>query len=540
MSNFTSMNKKLFVLLVVLMSLSLVGIIFVQGYWIRTSVQNNEEQFSNVVAEVLNNVVEKVEQRELQDYYSQVSELVDSVKRPKSSELQNFFFIDRDISSNEIMFYSHGILEEKYDVSSTLFENGNEIADGNENSSGDATVSNYTTKRTKAIYREEYGLDGKPSQLLPIQRWEKIGNLSQGEKLMMDDVFMQYAKRRPIHKRVETQELDLLIGNELQRLGLDLDYEYGIVSEGYPTRIRSKYFSYNEKSEYKAPIFRDMDSNTAFALMVNFPKKRGFLVNSILGMAMLSLAFTLIIVLAFVSAIYQLIRQKQISEIKSDFINNMTHEFKTPIATINLAVEAIRNPSSIGDQEKVLRYLGMIREENKRMHAQVENVLRISKLEKNQLDIKKERMMMHDLIQTAVDHIQLIVDDRQGKIEVHLESDRDEVLANETHMTNVLVNILDNAVKYSPEAPKIEVKTELLKNQILVSIRDEGAGMSKAVLKKVFEKFYREHTGNIHNVKGHGLGLAYVKKIVEDHQGEVYAESERGKGSTFYIKLPLI
>jgi len=540
MSNFTSMNKKLFVLLVVLMSLSLVGIIFVQGYWIRTSVQNNEEQFSNVVAEVLNNVVEKVEQRELQDYYSQVSELVDSVKRPKSSELQNFFFIDRDISSNEIMFYSHGILEEKYDVSSTLFENGNEIADGSANPSGDATVSNYTTKRTKAIYREEYGLDGKPSQLLPIQRWEKIGNLSQGEKLMMDDVFMQYAKRRPIHKRVETQELDLLIGNELQRLGLDLDYEYGIVSEGYPTRIRSKYFSYNEKSEYKAPIFRDMDSNTAFALMVNFPKKRGFLVNSILGMAMLSLAFTLIIVLAFVSAIYQLIRQKQISEIKSDFINNMTHEFKTPIATINLAVEAIRNPSSIGDQEKVLRYLGMIREENKRMHAQVENVLRISKLEKNQLDIKKERMMMHDLIQTAVDHIQLIVDDRQGKIEVHLESDRDEVLANETHMTNVLVNILDNAVKYSPEAPKIEVKTELLKNQILVSIRDEGAGMSKAVLKKVFEKFYREHTGNIHNVKGHGLGLAYVKKIVEDHQGEVYAESERGKGSTFYIKLPLI
>jgi two-component system phosphate regulon sensor histidine kinase PhoR len=149
-------------------------------------------------------------------------------------------------------------------------------------------------------------------------------------------------------------------------------------------------------------------------------------------------------------------------------------------------------------------------------------------------------MMMHDLIQTAVDHIQLIVDDRQGKIEVHLESDRDEVLANETHMTNVLVNILDNAVKYSPETPKIEVKTELLKNQILVSIRDEGAGMSKAVLKKVFEKFYREHTGNIHNVKGHGLGLAYVKKIVEDHQGEVYAESERGKGSTFYIKLPLI
>lgn len=538
MSNFTLMNKKLFVLLVVLMSLSLIGIIFVQGYWIRTSVQNNEEQFSNVVAEVLNNVVEKVEQRELQDYYSQVSELVDSV-RPESQEFQSIFFIDRDISSNEIMFYSHGILEEKYEVNSTLFENG-ELTDGTESQSLDQSISTYTSKRTKAIFREDYGLDGKPSQLLPIQRWEKIGNLSQGERLMMNDVFLQYAKAKPIHERVQTQELDLLISNELQRLGLDLDYEYGIVSDGYPTRIKSQYFKYNQNADYKAPIFRDVDSNTAFALMLNFPKKRGFLLSSIMGMAILSLAFTLIIVLAFVSAIYQLIRQKQISEIKSDFINNMTHEFKTPIATINLAVEAIRNPSSIGDQDKVLRYLGMIREENKRMHAQVENVLRISKLEKNQLDIKKERMMLHNIIETAVDHIQLIVDDKQGYVKLHLEADCDEVLANETHLTNVLVNILDNAVKYSPETPKIDVRTELLKNQILVSISDQGAGMSKAVLKKVFEKFYREHTGDIHDVKGHGLGLAYVKKIVEDHQGEVYAESEKGKGSSFYIKLPLI
>ena len=541
MSNFTSMNKRLFVLLVVLMSLSLIGIIFVQGYWIRTSVENNEEQFSNVVAEVLNNVVEKVEQRELQAYYSQVSELVDSIKDvPKTSEFRNFFFIDRDLSSNEVMFISHGILEEKYEVSSTLFENGNEIAEGNELEGETSTITNFTRKRTKAIYREEYGLDGKPAQLLPVQRWEKIDNLPRSYRLMMDDVFRESSRRKPIHERVESQELDLLINNELQRLGLDLEFEYGIVSDGYPTRVRSKYFSYSKSSDYKAPIFKDTDQNTAFALIVNFPKKRGFLVNSILGMALLSLAFTLIIVLAFVSAIYQLIRQKQISEIKSDFINNMTHEFKTPIATINLAVEAIRNPSSIGDQEKVLRYLGMIREENKRMHAQVENVLRISKLEKNQLDIKKDRLHFHDLLQTAVDHIQLIVDDRQGSINMNLEASRDEVLANETHMTNVLVNILDNAVKYSPNAPQIEVKTELLKNQILLSISDQGAGMSKAVLKKVFEKFYREHTGDIHNVKGHGLGLAYVKKIVEDHQGEVYAESERGKGSTFYIKLPLI
>ena len=255
-------------------------------------------------------------------------------------------------------------------------------------------------------------------------------------------------------------------------------------------------------------------------------------------MALLSLLFTLIIVIAYSGAIYQLIRQKQISEIKSDFINNMTHEFKTPIATINLAVEAIRNPKIIDD--KVMRYLLMIRDENKRMHAQVENVLRISKLEKNQLDISKDRVDVHDIIQDAIAHVELIVADRGGYIETHLDAERTEVLANDMHFTNVIVNILDNAVKYSEEAPKIDIYTEVVKNNIIIKVQDQGAGMSKAVLKKVFEKFYREHTGNIHNVKGHGLGLAYVKKIVEDHQGEVYAESEKGKGSTFIIKLPLI
>ncbi|MEM9686645.1 MAG: HAMP domain-containing sensor histidine kinase, partial [Bacteroidota bacterium] len=270
------------------------------------------------------------------------------------------------------------------------------------------------------------------------------------------------------------------------------------------------------------------------------PKKKQFLVSSIIGMLFISIAFTLVIVVAYSSALYQLIRQKQISEIKSDFINNMTHEFKTPIATINLALDAIKNPKIVTDNEKRNTYLNMIREENKRMHAQVENVLRISKLEKDQLDIKKERTMVHDLIEDAMTHVSLIVENRGGYINKHLNAERSEVLANNTYFTNVLVNILDNAIKYSPEAPKIDVHTENIKNNIVIKVQDQGAGMSKTVLKRIFEKFYREHTGNIHNVKGHGLGLAYVKKIVEDHQGEVYAESEKNKGSTFYIKLPLI
>ena len=218
----------------------------------------------------------------------------------------------------------------------------------------------------------------------------------------------------------------------------------------------------------------------------------------------------------------------------------MTHEFKTPIATINLALDAIRNPKVINEQDKVLGYLTMIKEENKRMHAQVENVLRISKLEKNELNINKDRVDLHELVEDAVTHVQLIVEDRQGYIKMFLNAKKSSILANEMHFTNVIVNMLDNAIKYSPEVPKIEVYTENVGTNVLLKVKDHGSGMSKAAVKRVFEKFYREHTGNIHNVKGHGLGLAYVKRIVDDHQGHVSVESEKDKGSTFIVKLPLI
>lgn len=526
------MNKRLFVLLVILMSLSLVGIISVQLYWIKSSVEDKEEQFSNIISEVLSKVTDKIESREMKDYSDRFLNLKDSIGELKGSHLSNIFFIDRDLNSNEILFYSHGILEEDYNIASTFFDNGS--------GTDTTTIKNYTSKRTKAIFKEEYGMDGKRYRLNPIQKLEKIGGLSSIDRAIFDDVYREYAENVPIHKRVSKQEIELLLNNELENRGLNIDYEYGIYSKGLPTKVRSRAFRFSNATLYKAPVFKNSEGDSNFSLLLSFPKKKKFLLQSIMGMAILSLVFTLVIILAYAGAIYQLIRQKQISEIKSDFINNMTHEFKTPIATINLAIEAIRNPKIIGDQDKVQRYLQMIRDENKRMHAQVENVLRISKLEKNQLDISKDRVNIHSIIEAAIDHVELIVLDRGGYIHTHLEAQRAEVLANDMHFENVIVNILDNAIKYSPDAPKIDVYTEVAKNHIIIRIQDQGAGMSKAVLKKVFEKFYREHTGDIHNVKGHGLGLAYVKKIVDDHQGEVYAESEKGKGSTFIIKLPLI
>jgi two-component system phosphate regulon sensor histidine kinase PhoR len=218
----------------------------------------------------------------------------------------------------------------------------------------------------------------------------------------------------------------------------------------------------------------------------------------------------------------------------------MTHEFKTPIATINLALDSIKNPKILGDDQKVLRYIEMIRQENKRMHSQVENVLRISRLEKNQIDLSTETIDIHDTIEDAISHVSLLVEDRKGTVARHFEAIESELSGNQFHLTNVIVNMLENAIKYSEGPPVIDIYTASTTKFFIFKIKDTGIGMSKVVQKQAFTKFYREQKGNIHDVKGHGLGLAYVKEIIEKHHGNVMIESEKGKGSIFTVKLPLI
>lgn len=353
---------------------------------------------------------------------------------------------------------------------------------------------------------------------------------------MYNDIVSVY----PIEDRLNNKVLARLIKQELDNNKITTNFEYAVFSDGKATTVKSANFVYSDNNTYSLPILTDIENHSKYQLYISFPQKSKFLVSDLLPFIFISLLFTVVIIAAYYSAIRQLITQRQISEIKNDFINNMTHEFKTPIATINLALDAIKNPKIIDDNEKVLKYAQMIRDENKRMHAQIENILRISKLEKKELDIPKDKVELTEVLEVAIDHVSLLIEDRQGTLTTHFNSTRDTVLISPSHFTSVFVNILDNAIKYSPNAPVIEVFTENVKDTIIVKIKDQGAGMSKAATKKIFDKFYREHTGDLHNVKGHGLGLAYVKQIVDDHNGQVYVESEKGKGSTFIIKLPLI
>jgi two-component system phosphate regulon sensor histidine kinase PhoR len=514
------------------MSLSLIGIVLVQVYWFNTSFKNNEEQFRFHVKQVIGNVANRLEKEEAFSFIDKYKKLKDSIgKEPQKSDFLEFGYYQRNSRTNETIIYSNNIISEDYNISSSFFDK----------KSDSIKLKNFTSKRTTEVYNngdiDKSGLNQKVSPDIKIK---KSGKLDILDNAQFEIFFKDIAAAKPLQERISEEKLQKLLQEELVEYGVNTPFEFSIYSNGLATKIQSENFRFDKYDTYSIPIFKDNEGNEKYMLMVCFPHKEKFLFSELVGISLLSIIFTLVIIIAYSSALNQLIRQRQISEIKTDFINNMTHEFKTPIATINLALDAIKNPKVIEDKEKVHRYLQMIRDENKRMHAQVENVLRISKLEKKELEINKESNNIHDILEEAIEHVNLIVEDRQGVINTHLDANRTTVLLNDVHFTNVLVNVLDNAIKYSPEAPIIDVYTENIKDFVIIKIKDQGIGMSKAAQKRIFEKFYREHTGDLHNVKGHGLGLSYVKRIIEDHNGQIFVESEKGKGSTFIIKIPLI
>ena len=274
-------------------------------------------------------------------------------------------------------------------------------------------------------------------------------------------------------------------------------------------------------------------------LIITVPHAKKLIWRSMTWFIIGAVVFTVIIVTAFFLTVRALLKQKKLSEIKSDFINNMTHEFKTPLATISLAVDALKNDKVINDREKMNYFTGIIKEENKRMNKQVETILQAALLDRQEVQLNLKKLHAHDLINSALNNINLQVEQVTGRLEVNLEAQKDLVLADEVHFTNLVSNLLDNAVKYSKDNLLIRISTQTLGNQLKIRIEDNGIGMNKETVGRIFEKFYRAHTGNLHNVKGFGLGLSYVKTMVDAHHGTIKVESSPGKGTTFHLSFPL-
>jgi two-component system phosphate regulon sensor histidine kinase PhoR len=289
---------------------------------------------------------------------------------------------------------------------------------------------------------------------------------------------------------------------------------------------------------YVATLFPNDLKPTGHVLKLFFPGQQAFIWQT-MGLSFLA-SFLLLIVMmgCFYVALNIILKQKKLAEVKNDFINNMTHEFKTPISTISLATQLIQEEPAIASNDSILKYLGIIKEENTRLGSQVERVLQTAQMEKEEIVLKKKLLDCKALVQHVVDANGPIIQAKQGQIVVDFSTEEVFAELDEVHISNVLFNLIDNAIKYTEGSPTIRIVVENGENEVHMQVNDQGIGMAKEVLQSIFDPFYRVPTGNIHNVKGFGLGLSYVKKIVEAHGGKVTVKSKLGEGSTFEITLP--
>ena len=513
------------------MIVSILGIIILQGYWIFSAWNDKEKEFSLAVRQSLIRVADQIQERELNDYISAYESLLDSLKTPDDATFANvFLFLDEDKTNNLISYYAYGILEEDYKITPYL---NPKLGDTLETLTDVKQVRNTTIINKNDVFNRENNIAISIEKIKTIERM----NISNQR---IRSAFMDYTANTPIHKRLNIQELDFVIKSEFNAKMIITPYEFQILDNGLSTKIKSNNFKENQEGfRYAIPIFQDEKGMRNYELIVSFPEKDKYVFSSILSVGGLTLFLTLFIVFVSTSALYQIVQQKKISEIKTDFINNMSHEFKTPIATINLALDAISNPKSLKTPNKLIQYANLIREENNRMLIQVENVLMISQLQKSNETIHKKSIDLHKIILEATNHVQLLLKDKGGILNTNLNASNYVINGNKDHITNIIINLMDNAIKYCDKKPNIKIETYNQKNDLIFTVSDNGIGMTPNVQKKIFEKFYRATSGNIHNIKGHGLGLSYVKKIVDLHKGKIILESKFGVGTNFIITLPL-
>ncbi|MCX6247223.1 MAG: HAMP domain-containing sensor histidine kinase [Bacteroidetes bacterium] len=336
-------------------------------------------------------------------------------------------------------------------------------------------------------------------------------------------------------------QLDSLIMSELNLRGIDTRFEFGIYNPERDSFLIEKNPSLRKSLMEKGSAARlfvsDIFTSPEY-LLVYFPNEKQFLLTELWGMLLISIILIIVIVYSFTYTITTIFRQKKLSEMKNDFINNMTHEFKTPISTISLACEALNDRDVRLSPEFTESYINIILEENKRLATMAEKILQTAVIEKGQLKMKRERIDLHEVITDVIKNIRIQVEIKDGVIRKQCRASNPVLMGDKVHLTNLVYNLLDNANKYSPRKPVITVRTENSANGIQLTIEDHGIGINKGEQKKIFDKLYRVPTGNIQDVRGFGLGLSYVKAIVEEHHGRISLESEINKGTTFKVFLP--
>ena len=472
------MNKRLTVIIIILVSLSSIGLLSIQAYWIKNAVQVRQAVFNRDVSIAMQRVVFTIDKLRYQEYYLNSKKFY----QQNLNAFALFDSINRDLISQSLSLSSPNDLNR-------LLE----------------------------------------KRLLLSNRYHQLFS-----KFKQPDDVRFFTK----HKNL----IDSLIRKALAEKNIKTKYEFGIYKPITNAMILQKTGKYPEELLNKSYVFNlsplNDDVQFPLKLLIYFPQEHLFILKKLYKLLFVSVGLFFIIIGALSFSLVVINRQKKLSEMKNDLINNMTHEFKTPISTISLVCEALRDKDIQKSDELYNNYISVIDEENKRLRTMAEHILRSASIESGKLKLHKEKTDLHEIILNATHAKRINAESKGGGISLELKAGNSMIFADPVHMTNVFVNLLDNAIKYNLNAPTIKISTRNLKDGILVDIADNGIGISKANQSKIFDKLYRVHTGNVHNFKGFGLGLSYVKAIIEQHKGKITVDSELEKGSVFHIYLP--
>ena len=520
------MNKHNLGIISTLVGIALIALIAVQIYWIKSSVKLKEEEFERSVKEALKSTSNKLEKIATAHKIAKKIKLrkqgvritkpgLVTVGNPSGSDVQVRIF-------EELSTDSSGVITSKMSQKEFI---GDSVNSQNHFLPYELLNSSQSTSKSIQSLRDE---------------------LFQTKKEIVNDLFDElisinvYKDYKP---RVDSLMLDTILRQELLAEGITTHFVYSVTSRLSNAKANGNYREAQKDCDSSGCSMKiNLSPNNVFVtpqyLSVNFPDQKSYLLKTMWMMLGVSLMIILILVVAFYYTIATLSKQKKLSVIKNDFISNMTHEFKTPISTISLAAEMLNDDSIIKTPEKQQRFVKMIRDENKRLSILVESILQTSILDKGEFKLKRSDIDLHEIINQAIQNTQLLIDQRQGSITKQLGATNCFINADKVHLTNIIFNLIDNAIKYTKDSPNILISTKDTLEGIQISVKDNGIGISKENQRKIFDKFYRVPTGNVHNVKGFGLGLSYVLAVVQKQNGTINVESEIGKGSTFKIVMP--
>jgi two-component system phosphate regulon sensor histidine kinase PhoR len=520
------MKEKKIKIIIALMSIALLGLIAVQIYWIKNAIELEEKLFDYNVNDAIQSVVKKISQKESADY------VVHKLKKPDTDDV---FIIKNDYVNKEDLAHRKKktwVRSYNYDVGDSGVAVRMEAGDSEDSSN--VLVEIKSTKEGNNIgITEIRKLSSVQIDSIKVYK-EKFVNEVVEELILIGET-------QKVEERIDERELNRNIKSNLMNNGISADYLFGVRSEGRDTILfmnNTDRINELNKSSYRARLFPEELFRSANYLLLSFPSRREYLLRSVSTVLVISALFIFSVIFLYYKTVKILIRQKKVAEIKNDLINNITHEFKTPISTISLAAEALHEPELNKDKVAVAKYSTIIEEENNRLRDMVNSLLNTALIENGQYSLEKSEIDIHCLIKNLVNRNKLRLETANAEIILELMADDHKVFADQDHITNVLSNIVDNALKYTGHNPLIKISSVNKGEGISISISDNGIGIDKHQQKKIFDTFYRIPTGNIQDVRGYGIGLSYVNKMVKAHGGKITVESKINKGTTFNLYLP--